>query len=369
MTAVTAGWYTFSMQVTRAQALRYRVHAQQLERTGVHHDAAVLDLGVQDTGPDGAPWALALRGCEPAPGSTVLVWTLRGAPAVYRRDEVAQVASATAPLSERDAAKRIFDAAKPLKAAHVPVTDALAKVASLMHEVVDHPMPKGDVSTAMTARVDEPYLRECGPCATTHLYEQPFRLSALQAGLELRPRTSPPVLERIRGWSGPQPAKPHLDPIRAYLHLVGPATPAEVAGFLDSRIQDVATHWPADAVTVEVDGESRSVLASDADALREAPRAEAVRLLGPFDLFLQSRDRELLVPDKRHRDALWPRLGRPGAVLAGGELVGTWRPRTSGGVLKLQTELWNRVDATLLAHQGERLADFRGLRFGGFVDA
>ncbi|TCI96024.1 crosslink repair DNA glycosylase YcaQ family protein [Aeromicrobium sp. IC_218] len=357
------------MQVTRAQALRYRVHAQQLERTGVHADAAVLDLGVQDTGPDGAPWALAVRGCEPAPGSTVLVWTLRGAPAVYRRDEIAQVASATAPLSERDAAKRVFDAAKPLKAAHVPVTDALAKVASLMREVVDHPMPKGDVSTAMTARVDEPYLRECGPCATTHLYEQPFRLSALQAGLELRPRTSPPVLERIHGWSGPQPAKPHLDPIRAYLHLVGPATPAEVAGFLDSRIQDVATHWPADAVTVEVDGEPRSVLASDADALREAPRAEAVRLLGPFDLFLQSRDRELLVPDKRHRDALWPRLGRPGAVLAGGELVGTWRPRTSGGTLRLQTELWSRVDPTLLGHQAERLADLRGVRFGGFTDA
>lgn len=369
MTGVTGGWYTCPMQVTRAQALRHRVHVQQLERTGTHADAAVLDLGVQDTGPDGAPWALAIRGCEPPPGSTVLVWTLRGAPAVYRREQVAQVASATAPLSERDAAHRVFDAAKPLKAAHVPVTDALARVATLMREVVDRPLPKGEVSTAMTARVDEPYLRECRPCATTHLYEQPFRLSALQAGLELRPRTSPPVLERIPGWSGPRPHPPELDPVRAYLHLAGPATPAEVAGYLDSRVQDVAAHWPSDAVTVEVDGEPRSLLAADVDALREAPCAEAVRLVGPFDLFLQSRDRELLVPDRRHREALWPRLGRPGAVLAAGEVVGTWRPRTSGGVLRLQTELWSRVDPVLLGRQAERLADFRGVRFGGFVDA
>ena len=77
-------------RVSRADVLRYRVHVQQLARTGTHDDAAILDLGVQDTGPDGYAWALALRGVEVPPADLVLAWTLRGAPHAYRRAEAAQ---------------------------------------------------------------------------------------------------------------------------------------------------------------------------------------------------------------------------------------------------------------------------------------
>lgn len=39
--------------------------AQQLDReAGGWSDAAVLDLGVQDTGPEGGRWALAIRGVD-----------------------------------------------------------------------------------------------------------------------------------------------------------------------------------------------------------------------------------------------------------------------------------------------------------------
>ena len=40
-----------------------------------------------------------------------------------------------------------------------------------------------------------------------------------------------------------------------------------------------------------------------------------MRLLGPFDPFLQARDREVVVPDPAHRKDLWRTLGRPGGVL------------------------------------------------------
>ncbi|WP_261327113.1 hypothetical protein [Modestobacter marinus] len=51
--------------VTRADVLGFRVRAHQLDRAeGTLADTAVLDLGVQDTGPDGARWALAVRGLE-----------------------------------------------------------------------------------------------------------------------------------------------------------------------------------------------------------------------------------------------------------------------------------------------------------------
>ena len=61
-----------------------------------------------------------------------------------------------------------------------------------------------------------------------------------------------------------------------------------------------------------------------------------VRLLGPFDLFLQARDRELVVPEQAHRKDLWRTIGRPGGVLVGQEVLGTWRPRAAGKKLRLQ---------------------------------
>ncbi len=73
-------------------------------------------------------------------------WTLRGAPHVYRRKQTAAVANAVAPWSEADAAKRIFDASKPLKAAGVPVLEALDRISAEMRQAVTRPMVKGDLS-------------------------------------------------------------------------------------------------------------------------------------------------------------------------------------------------------------------------------
>ena len=58
---------------------------------------------------------------------------------------------------------------------------------------------------------------------------------------------------------------------------------------------------------------------------------------------LQGRDRDLLVPDKSRHKALWPVLGRPGAVLVGTEVVGMWRPKATGERFTLRLELWDKV--------------------------
>ncbi len=362
------------MRVSREDVLRYRVHAQQLDRSpdAAATDADVLDLGVQDTGPDGAAWALAIRGTAADDGALLTAWTLRGAPHVYRRAQAGQIAAATAPFSEADARKRVFDASKPLKDAGIPVLDALDEIAAQMRALVTEPTVKGEVSTRLTPQLPEPYRRFCRVCNAVHLYEQPFRIAALRAGLELQPGTSPPVLERIRGWRGPaSKVPPKLDPVRGVLHLLGPATPKLVAGYLDAPVKDVTQHWPSDVVEVEVrvdgQGEVRSVLEEDADALSSPKAADGlVRLLGPFDLFLQGRDRELVVPDAAHRKDLWRTLGRPGAVLSGHEIVGTWRPRAAGAKLRLAVDAWSTLPD--LTEQAERLAEFRGVEFAGFVD-
>lgn len=355
------------MKATREQVLRYRVHAQQLDRApATADDADVLDLGVQDTGPDGALWALANRGVEARWDDLVILWTLRGAPHAYRRADVAQVAAAVAPMSSDDAAKRILDASKPLRAAGIDPAVALDTVGSTMRDIASSPIVKGALSTAVTERTAEPFHRWCRPCGATHLSEMVFRLGATTGGLELEPGTSPPVLRRIPRWRGPAGrVRPTLRPIRGTLHLLGPSTRKEVTEFLDAASTDVTAAWPSDAVDVEVDGRATSLLEADLDALSDPPRDAVTRLLGPYDLFLQGRDRSLLVPDAARRKALWPVLGRPGAILHGHEIAGTWRPRTKGRRLALEVRLWDDVPDTAIDEQGERLAAFRGVTYAG----
>ena len=367
---------------------RFRFHRHELDRdpapVGQGRDAGFLDYGVQDTGPDGAAWALAIRGAGAAPADLVYAWTLRGAPHAYRRSDVAAIAVATAPWSEADAGKRIFDAVKPLKAAGIPALDALRTLAGHLRKIVRNPTVKGDVSSRLTELVDKPYLRSCRPCNAIHVYENPFRMAALQAGLELEPGTSPPVLHRIPGLKPPMyrrlgdKAEPRFDVVRNYLRFYGPATVRHAAEFLDAPPADVERRWPADAVEVQVTGveasgraQRRFVLAEDADLLANpggGRSPSALRLLGPFDPFLQLRDREVLATDPARRKALWPTLGRPGAAVADGEVLGLWRPRTSGKSLRLAIDPWRRLKAperAALEEQAERLAAHRGVTLAG----
>jgi hypothetical protein len=376
-----------AVTVARRDVLRFRFRRHQLDRpegsASSATDVDLLDMGVQDTGPDGAAWALHVRGAPAdTKGALVLAWTLRGAPHAYRRTDIRAVAVATAPYSDADAAKRIYDASKPLRAADIAPLDALRVVADQMREIVTTPTVKGDLSGALTDVLDEPYLRSCTPCHAVHAYEMPFRLAALQAGLELEPDTSPPVLRRIKGMRAPRyghladEADPRFDVVRNHLRFYGPTGVTDVATFLDAPKADVTAHWPDDVVEVTVDGATRSLLAADADELGDDGddgghgTGPTLRLLGPFDPYLQLRDREVLVTDAAHRKDLWRTLGRPGAIVVDGEVLGTWRPRTSGKRLTVATEPWRRLrrgEAGLIDEQAERLAAHRGVTLAAVV--
>lgn len=364
--------------LTRAQVLAHRWYRHQLDGAP-GGDVDLLDLGVQDTGPDGAAWALHLRG-GPAPTEAdhVLAWTLRGAPHLYRRADLAAVTTATAPLSAADAGSRILDAHKSLRAAGIDAPDALRTVATTARRIVAAGMPKGRLSAALTAALPEPFLRHCRPCRATHPWELLFRLPMLQAGLALTPGTSPPVLRRIPGLR-PRPyahtgdtAPPRWHVVRAYLRFHGPATAREVAAYLDAPVRDVRRCWPDEAVPVAVRDDPRTglyALADELAALTDAPGPVArLRLLGPYDAYLQGRDRALLVPDPDRRTALWPVLGRPGAVVVDGEVAGVWRPRSAGRRLTVNVRWWRQADATLRAaldDEARRLAAFRGVPLSG----
>jgi hypothetical protein len=133
-------------------------------------------------------------------------------------------------------------------------------------------------------------------------------------------------------------------------------------------VREVKAHWPEDAVEVQVDGETRWMLDADVAALQGAEAASTTRLLGPYDLYLQARDRATLVTDPAKVKALWPVLGRPGAVLIDGEIAGLWRPRKSGKKFNVAVEPWRDFEAAerkLVEAEAEKLAAFRGTALTG----
>jgi hypothetical protein len=192
-----------------------------------------------------------------------------------------------------------------------------------------------------------------------------MRSASLPAGVELEPGTNPPVLVPVSKWRVPKnPDTAALATVLdAYLRLLGPATLGDSAGYVEARKADAQRAWPDDLVDVSVDGRVAQLPADRIDDLRAAPAAEGVRLLGPFDPWMQARDRDLIVPEKAVQKALWPVLGRPGVVWVDGEVLGAWRTKTSGRKLTLTVEqfaplpppVWDAVE-----EEAERVAAVRG---------
>jgi hypothetical protein len=367
------------MKATRKQVIAYRVAAQGLHRDTAPsvRDLGVLDIGVQEA--MGHPAALAFAARLPlsvpvapaavpiGPGHQLaLAWTLRGAPHVHSRRDLDLVARALWPLSEADATGRLNESGPSVKRAGIPALEQFTRAVDAMRAVVTEPTAKGAASTAVTKKLPAPMRHDCRACKTKHVSDSAMRSAAPAAGLEIEPGTAPPVLVPRAGATLPDGPDPSAVAAlaRGYLTYLGPADVGEFAGYLEARRADVAEVWPADGLAeVTVDGTSRWLPEDQLDALRSAPAPAIVRLLGPFDPYMQARDRDLIVPDKSVHRLLWPVLGRPGVVFVDGEIVGTWRTKTSGKKIAITVDafaplppkVWKQVEA-----EAERVGEARG---------
>ncbi|MDT4926111.1 MAG: hypothetical protein QOG01_3824 [Pseudonocardiales bacterium] len=367
------------MKVTREQVIAYRVAAQGLHREArAVGDLAVLDIGVQEAMGHPAALAFAARlagdvdvGPEAVaigPGHRLaLAWTLRGAPHVHRRKDLDAVARALWPLSEADATARLNETGPSVKKKGLPALEQFSIAVDAMREVVTSPTAKGAASTQVTKRIPKAMWRDCRPCKTSHISDSAMRAAAPAAGLEIEPGTAPPVLLPRRGAKLPSRPDPKaLGKLgMSYLRLLGPATVGEVAGYLEARRADLAETWTDDGLAeVEVDGRAAWLPEDQLDALRNAPAPDLVRLLGPFDPYLQARDRNLIVPDKAVQKTLWPVLGRPGALFVDGEIAGTWRTKAAGKKLTITVEAFGPLPRSAweqVAAEAERVAQVRGV--------
>jgi hypothetical protein len=358
-----------TIAVDRARVVAYRVAAQQLDRPldlpAVPADRlAVLDIGVQDTPYGSAALAVSARGGRPADAALSLIWSVRGAPHLHRRADLPALAAALWPLSDADATSRIN--VTPIKEGAKLGIAAFTAAAVAMHDVVTGPMSKGDVSTAVSARVPGSLTYWCRTCAAQHISGGLFQQVGVLAGVELD------LAAGAGTWLAPvedRPAVPTAaagtaDLIAAYLRLLGPATPAEAAKFLETTKAAARPAWPADLVEVLVDGRRTWLPPDRVDALREAPRPSLVRLLPPSDPYLQARDRDLIVPDPKRQKEVWRILGNPGVLMVDGEVAGTWRAkRASNTRLDVTVTPFEPLPARVrkaLEPEAARLAEIRG---------
>ncbi|MFN8623754.1 MAG: crosslink repair DNA glycosylase YcaQ family protein [Chloroflexota bacterium] len=141
-------------------------------------------------------------------------------------------------------------------------------------------------------------------------------------------------------WCVPPPAMTaeaaRLELVRRYLRAFGVGTTTgfgDWAGVKETGATATFEALAPELVPVRTPVGDAWILAADEAAFRGGAVGPAggagpgARLLASGDTFflLQGVDREVLVPDAAHRAELWTTRVWPGAVLLGGEVVGTWR--------------------------------------------
>lgn len=127
------------------------------------------------------------------------------------------------------------------------------------------------------------------------------------------------------------PADARLELSRRYLHIFGPSTPEAFGRWAGIRSKEALAAFDAlstSLVPVNTPVGDAFILNDDeADLRSDGGPPGPVRLLPSGDAYylLQGSDRELLVPDPDNRKLLWTSRVWPGALMADGEIVGTWR--------------------------------------------
>jgi hypothetical protein len=295
---------TATLELSRSQILAYRRRATALDERLPRGESALQRAawaGLQDSMPRAALLSIHARiaGTEPAnweDPSLIQIWGPRYSAYVVAKSDLAVFTLGRLPNEEKPL-KRAQDIAARLSAALNGTRMSMRKAASAMG--ARHPNS----------------LRYAAPTGT--------------------------ILIRWDGshqpdiWNVPAPEMPpheaRLELARRYLHVFGPTTPAAFAKWAGIRPAGAVATFELlqkDLTRVHTPIGEAWILSQDELLFLSAPASSApARFLPSGDTWflLQDADRELLVPNENQRNALWTPRVWPGALLVGGETIGTWR--------------------------------------------
>lgn len=159
-----------------------------------------------------------------------------------------------------------------------------------------------------------------------------------------------PTFTSFKRWTG-HPFQP-MDPdtavrllVKKYLHAYGPSSPEHFALWLGCTKQQARRMWNTlshELTPVSVLGKKAFLLSEDLEALlNPAPISQPLRLLGPHDPYLDSRDRLILQPDAALHRQIWKTVSNPGAILMEGQVIGIWNCRKKPKGLEIQMKLFD----------------------------
>ncbi len=328
---------TAGSEVDRQRILDHRCRVQQLaEPVPAAAECAVLGVGVRDNPVRGtAPVALRARTSRSngdVEDGLVRAYSVRSAIHLHRADDLALLVAALRWREPDEPARGTYgdlSVADPLQ--------ALAEATEAARMIMDdaEPRTKGEVSAAVTARLDPSLSPWCAGCAAHHLNDGLFRHAVFQAGLVIIPEPGGSFRIHPSGHTiesvDPDPARREL--LRRYLHLTGVATPAAVGTWLGLSTGGARAWWELIADELEpvrVDGFRYWMHAEDLAGLSD-PGDQSITLLPPYDPYTELAERKLLLADFGRRGRVWRAVRDPGVVISSGEVIGTWRDRKARG--------------------------------------
>jgi hypothetical protein len=334
------------MEVGREQALAFRRAVHNLHRRlpAGSAEAAAAVIGLQDLPPGMAPVALAVRveGSRPEDlDELAIVYSWRGAAVAVPPREIAVFTTALDPPDEPAARAQIGTATESLDEAGIGALEALERVsAAIADALADGPLERDAFHQALRERLPPELLWWCRGCQSHHVHPLLWRATGIKGVLAVAGRRG-----RVRVFGAP-PAAPEVDDpaaelTRRFLHAYGPATRIELAawaGISPDHARALLGRIEGEVEEVGFGGRRALILAADAAAVADPPAASGVRLLPPYDPYLDQRDRETLLPDRDLRARVRKSLGNPGVVLVDGDLAGLWRPAKKGKRLVLTVE-------------------------------
>lgn len=145
-----------------------------------------------------------------------------------------------------------------------------------------------------------------------------------------------PSFTSYQNWLGrpwqPQAAASQLL-VRKFLHCYGPSTQSAFQNWLGCSPKQARRLWQsvsAEMEPVQAAGQRAYMLTEDMDMLFQPAEVDnRLLLLGAHDPYLESREHDLLLPDKPLQKKVWRTVANPGAIVQNGEIIGIWQSKNN----------------------------------------
>ncbi|MEU7000688.1 crosslink repair DNA glycosylase YcaQ family protein [Nonomuraea sp. NPDC046570] len=377
-------WKRLNIGMARVTAFRLAGHGLGVRGADVVEAAG--RCGVQNAPQGAAGLALNAR-VDDATGTEAAIerdrtllqaFSLRAAPHVFPAADAGVVTLGLLPDGEEELRDYLPGALQALDKVRLSATDAVELAAAALLEVLDgRAMTKNDLGRelggALTDRLPGHADRKAWRSASWYASGQFLGESIVRFVLPVlslkgllwhggREGRSP-LLRRTGQWLGREVGRPvRGELMRRYLRCYGPSNAEEYAEWGGIGRARARREFAAEEL-VEAEG-GRWIHAADADFFAFPPRPEGVRFLPPHDPYLQTRDRGRLVSDRAWRREIWRSSGNPGVVLSDGEIVATWRPKSTGERLDLTLRVRGTLPPRPAHAEAVRLAAQRGRALG-----